>query len=537
MGITVDSITKSRLTPLNIVLIAVVLVMTALSFYDGLSFMVERWLVKEEYSHGFLLPLIAFYFLWKKKGILKRQTYTGSYLGVLLVVGGVLACLMGELATLFVLIQYGFVLTLAGLILSVTGINGFRHFIPSIVVLFFMVPLPNFIYNSLSSELQLISSRIGVEIIQMFNIPVYLEGNVIDLGPMKLQVVEACSGLRYLFPMITLAFIMAYAYQGALYLRVIIFLSSIPITILMNSFRIGLIGVTVEYFGLKAAQGVLHDFEGWVVFMSSLFLMFLEIILLARLTGDRRPLADLINIDQIGVERHGDEGIVNRAAQTNEEHKGEIKLRLPFQLSAVFILGTLVAVTLLPNRQEIIPEHKSFGVFPMKIDEWQGRRNYIQPVYLQELKLTDYVLADYRSVDHGSINLYTAYYDHQKKGRSAHSPKSCIPGDGWEIKSFEQQSIALNDQASIGVNQVIISKGEQTSLVYYWFQQRGRIITNEYLVKFYLMWDALTQNRTDGAMIRLTTSVFENESVSGAKDRLNEFVKQVSPILDQHIPD
>ena len=103
--------------------------------------------------------------------------------------------------------------------------------------LVFMIPLPNFLLNNLSTKLQLISSELGVAVIRLFDISVYLEGNVIDLGVYKLQVVEACSGLNYLFPLMSLSFIMADLYKAPFWKRAIVFLSSIPITIIMNSFN------------------------------------------------------------------------------------------------------------------------------------------------------------------------------------------------------------------------------------------------------------------------------------------------------------
>ena len=127
-----------------------------------------------------------------------------------------------------------------------------------------MIPLPEFVLANLSTRLQLLSSQLGVAFIRLFDISVFVEGNVIDLGGYKLQVAEACSGLRYLFPLMTLGFLMACFYKGARWKRVVLFLSSIPITVLMNSIRIGIIGVTVERWGIRMAEGFLHDFRaGW----------------------------------------------------------------------------------------------------------------------------------------------------------------------------------------------------------------------------------------------------------------------------------
>jgi len=136
-----------------------------------------------------------------------------SLIGILVLGLGLLFMLLGDLAALYVVVQYGFLLSLLGIVLAFTGWKAFKLLIAPLAVLLFMIPLPNFLYQGLSAELQLISSQIGVAVIRLFGVSVYLEGNVIDLGTYKLQVVEACSGLRYLFPLTSLAFIAAYLFR------------------------------------------------------------------------------------------------------------------------------------------------------------------------------------------------------------------------------------------------------------------------------------------------------------------------------------
>src|SRR5581483_7395009 len=135
--------------------------------------------------------------------------------------------------------------------------------------LIFAIPLPYFINAGVSLELQLVSSRLGVAFIRLFDVPVYLEGNLIDLGTYKLQVVEACSGLRYLFPLFSLSFLAAYLFQAPIWQRVLVLLSSIPITVAMNGFRIGIVGLTMDRWGPRMADGALHFFEGWIIFIAS----------------------------------------------------------------------------------------------------------------------------------------------------------------------------------------------------------------------------------------------------------------------------
>jgi len=348
---------------------------------------------------------------------------------------------------------------------------------------------------------------------------------VIDLGSYKLQVVEACSGLRYLFPLMTLGFMVAYIYKAAFWKRAVIFLSTIPITVLMNSFRIGVIGVMVEYWGQSMAEGFLHDFEGWVVFMASLGVLLVEMLILTRIGKQRESLQDVFEIyfpepspEGAQVERR----VVPRTL-----------------VASLAILGaTMLLAQSLGTREEYSPARKEFVSFPAEIGDWKGRPDKLEKIYLDILKLDDYDLTDYIGPDGKSVNFYVAYYASQTKGESAHSPRSCLPGGGWEISSLEQKTLdATSAGKPINVNRVVIEQGEYKQLVYYWFLGRGRTITNEYMVKWYLFWDALTRNRTDGALVRLTTMVTPDEDLEDADRRLEDFARQVSGTLDEYVPD
>ena len=170
-------------------------------------------------------------------------------LGPLVILLAALLHIVGKLSSLVLLPQLGFILALIGITLAFGGVSLLRvTFIP-IVFLIFAIPLPYVVEAGLTFQLQLLSSQLGVFFIRLFQIPVYLEGNVIDLGVYKLQVVEACSGLRYLYPLMSLGFLAAYLFQAPVWQRLLVFLSTIPITILMNSFRIGLVGRIGELLG------------------------------------------------------------------------------------------------------------------------------------------------------------------------------------------------------------------------------------------------------------------------------------------------
>ncbi len=495
-------------------------------YFDGLKELLRVWNTKEEYSYGYLIPFITLFLIWQRKDSLERIAFPGSWTGALITLFGIGLFVVGNLSTINLVVQYSFLMVIVGLVLAFTGWEGFRLVRVPLLFLLFMIPLPPFLLTELSAQLQLISSQIGVWVIRLFGISVFLEGNVIDLGTYKLQVVEACSGLRYLFPLMTLGFISAYFFKAAFWKRAVLFLSTIPVTVLMNSFRIGVIGVMVEYWGPAMAEGFLHDFEGWVVFMACTAVLVVEMWILIRIGEDRRPLQEVFGLEF--------------PAPTPKNAQAQYRQMPKPYLGAVFlVIVAAIASVAMPQRLEILLPRQDFSQFPMKLEGWQGESKRMEQIYIDALKFDDYILADFSNHDRQPVNFYVAYYASQQKGESAHSPRTCIPGGGWRISSLTQQlveGVQVNG-VPLQVNRAVIQKGEYKQLVYYWFQQRGRNLTNEYLVKWYIFWDALTRNRTDGALVRLTTMIPPGGDVAMAEKQLAEFSREVVGRLKEYIPD
>jgi exosortase D (VPLPA-CTERM-specific) len=513
-------------SPWSLILAAVAVgILSVWPFWDGLSQMWGWWIDSPEYSHGLLIPPVAAFLIWQQKDRLERVPFSGSWWGVALVLLGGAALVLGQLGTVFTIVQYAYVITLVGLILAFLGGPAFRLIAIPLLILLFMIPLPQFVLANLSVELQLLSSQIGVFFMRLFDVSVFLEGNVIDLGGYKLQVAEACSGLRYLFPLMTLGFLMAYFYKGAVWKRVVLFLSSIPITVLMNSLRVGIIGVTVEHWGIATAEGFLHEFQGWVIFMISAGLMLGEIALLNRIGRESGDWRHLFGVEFPAPTPAGTP-VRPRTVPTT------------FVVASVLLLGFISTSWLMPRPVEIFPSRVSLAEYPMNFGAWRGTRESLEGIYLDTLKLDDYVMADYARDGSSPINLYIAYYNSQRKGEAVHSPASCLPGGGWQLRDFNQRT--LNDvkinRQPLRVNRTLIELGDQRQLVYYWFQQRGRVITNEFAVKWYLFWDSLARHRTDGALVRLIMPLPRTSDVAIADRQLTEFAGQIVPKLPQYLP-
>jgi exosortase D (VPLPA-CTERM-specific) len=508
------------------VLLGFVLILVGYTFHVTILDMEQRWSGSAEYGYGYLIPIITLFLIWQRKNQLAEIEINSSFSGLLLILFGGVLFFLGEVATTHTLSQYGLVVTLLGVALAMLGWRAFMIVMVPLALLFFMVPLPPFIYKTLSTKLQLISSQLGVEVIRWFGISVYLEGNVIDLGSYKLQVVEACSGLRYLFPLATLSFLAAYLYRAQFWKRAVVFLSSIPITVFMNSFRIGVIGVLVEYGGPKQAEGFLHYFEGWVVFMACIAILVLEMAVLARIGPNKQSLAQAFSIE------------------FPEPIPADVPRRIrkirPLSWAVpVLLVGIAGSSLYVQDRVNVIPERRVFAEFPLKISDWKGTTGTLEENILESLKTEDYIISDYVNEKGGMVNFYVAYYADQAAGSAAHSPRACIPGGGWLIKELSVKTIngVKFEGKPLKVNRLLIKKGDYTQVVYYWFQQRGRDITSEWMVKWFLFWDAMTRNRTDGALVRLTAFVNPGENESAADARLVEFAKVVNPYLSEYIPE
>jgi exosortase D (VPLPA-CTERM-specific) len=507
-----------------------VIAAAGVAFSDGLLGLINVWETREEYSFGFMVPFIAGYLIWQRRAAFDDGPRAGSWLGVAVVILALALLAVGRAGMIGTLLLYSVLCIVLGLFLAYFGARSFVRLALPLSILVFMIPPPAYLLAELSQALQLWSSQIGVGVIRLAGISVYLEGNVIDLGQMRLQVVEACSGLRYLFPLLTLAYIAAILFRAALWKRVVVVLSAFPIAVAMNSFRIGLIGMMSEFFGKSMAEGFLHDFEGWAVFLVCTALLVAEMAVLVRVGPAKGTLAEAFSLE-VGTLGVGAEN----SAPANVRRPG-----MPFFVSGVLVFAAVVAAVVMPPPTQIAPSREPFAEFPMALGDWQGRADQVDPEYLNMLQLDDYLLADYVGHDSANrINLYVSYYASQVNGVSAHSPRACIPGDGWKIVDLRPRELASVrfGGTSVVVNRVEIQKGDVRKIVYYWFQQRGRIITDEYGAKLYIFLDALRRHRTDGAMIRLVADTKPGQSDDLIDLRLEEFSSLVIAKLSDYVPD
>lgn len=508
------------------VLLAASLFALAVFSVSGLLSLPEAW-ARPEYSHGYLIPFIALYLLMRR---VESQTENGvvplRWPGLVLLVLAMALILLGNLTWIPDIVTYGFILGLFALILTALGVRRGWHYWVPVAYLVFMLPLPNFVYLQLSIQLQHISSIIGVWIIRLFGIPVLLEGNVIDLGVYKLQVAEACSGLRYLFPLTSFGFLFAALYRGPAWHKVILFLSAAPITVLMNSVRIGIIGVMVDRYGIEQAEGFLHLFEGWIIFAACIVLMFLLVLLLQRLTRNPLPVAETLELEMVSPAKQA-------AALASIPAS-------PALIGATVLLVAAAAIwTATPTPEFKRVEREPFASFPINIGPWQGSTDSLASNVEEVLGADDYFMASFdRGTSEPPVNLFMAYYHRMTGGTGIHSPEVCLPVGGWEVSRWQQVTVQPNaDVAPFAVNRAIIQQGLSRQLVYYWFEQHGRRTTSSYASKFYSIVDSLQRGRTDAGLVRLVTPIDPDEPESAADDRLQAMLGDMFGQLADFIPE
>lgn len=513
----------NRLVPPALLWLGIATVGVVVFFWDGFLSLGSAW-TRPEYSYGPMVPLITAYLTLREIHHRPVTANDDSRLpGFWLVIAGLLVGGVGNAAKIPDFVTYGFIILVGGFVLILAGYRQGLRFWPGWVHLFFMLPLPQVVYLHVSTYLQHVSSKLGVAFIDLMSVPVYLDGNIIDLGIYKLQVAEACSGLRYLFPLFSFGWMIAVLYNGPNWHRVVIFLSTIPITILMNSFRIGMIGLLVNEYGIGQAEGFLHFFEGWVIFISCTAILYIEAWFLQRFLSGSKKYASVLSLDT--------QGILGPLRQV----KYLPSSRTLFAASlAVVCAATLWAFQ--SDKSGIQVPRQSFDAFPSRLGEWQGRPEFLDQETRDVLGADDYLLVTY-AAKQGDVNLLLTFYNSQTEGSGIHSPQVCIPAGGWEVSQWEQKAIRLAGATpqTLTVNRAIIQKGMERQLVYYWFEQRGTRTTNDFNAKLLAIRDTVLEGRSDGGLVRVITPIAEG-GIPAAEARLGTFLERVLPQLPRYFP-
>lgn len=498
---------KVRTIPVSLILGSSLVIALFWAYWPVMKSLAAQLLGSEDYSFGLLLPLVGGYIVYLKWPHIKSRSLHPAWTGVVVLFLGLTLYILGQASTDLYIPRLSFVLSLCGVFVILGGWQLALFLWFPLFLLIFMIPLPQFLFQKLTLPLQLISSRLATGMLQIIGIPAVRQGNVIDLGVRQLQVVAACSGLRYILSLLALGFIFCYFYQRRPWKVAILILSLIPAAIIANALRVAGMGI------FPALQvGFWHSFSGWLIFIFCLGFLFL----LNRIISNSQ---DSISEDFGQDPPRAVFESVNRDRPSYFPH---LLVALVMVLGAGYFALYVAKVAPVPLLQ-------SFDSFPMQLGPWQGRQTRIDPVMVEATKANAYLNAEFTNPGQGSVSLWIAYYENQKGGGSVHSPFSCLTGSGWNLLESGITDIA----PGLPVRYMVMEQGGGRYLIYYWYLQRGRWLTSEYLNKLYLSYDGLISRRADGALVRLITAIMPDSRT--AQTKLDSFARLLVPKLPQFI--
>ena len=498
--------------------------------------LVSQWSHDANFSHGFFVPAFSLYVLWDRREILARVILRPSWTGFWPLLAGLLCLIVGVLGAELYLSRVSLVPVLGGLVVLFLGWRLLKATTFPWLFLLLMIPPPALIFNQITFPLQIFASQAAANLLPLLGVPVLREGNVIHLPAMALEVAEACSGIRSLMSLVTLAVMYGYVLESRRSFRVLLALAAVPIAVAANSLRIVGTGLLVQYWDPDKAEGFFHTFSGWIIFVVSVALLF-AVRRVLHWTLDRsldRPVDG--TLDQTTPQRlepasprdGGAKPSGGNPVMNLHSHPRFLLAMLPIALAAAFLHT---------RGQENPPAREPLSSFPRSIGARSGI-DYTIPEDIREvLGNGDFLWRLYPDPSGAAdVDLFVAYFASQRAGDTLHSPKNCLPGDGWfPIRSGEQE-INAPGVAPFRANEYLVAKDSERRLVLYWYQAHNRAVANEYWAKFYQVADAVRYNRSDGSLIRITTPLAHNEPIENARQRLLQFVDQVTPQLGRYIP-
>jgi exosortase D (VPLPA-CTERM-specific) len=485
------------------------------AYYVPFSSLYHIWTTNDDYSYGLLIPFIAFYFLWEKKNVLKDMPVKICWPVLPVLVMFVMLSIYGILGSSGNISMPALPVLIILFAIFCFGIEIFKKVALALCFLVFMIPLPAVLDRTIGVFLKNVSSQMGGLFLQALGYSVHVSGNVIDLGVTQLQVVDACSGLRFLFPLIALGVVYGYFFEKVMWKRVACILITPPIAILTNILRIGITGILTYSFGSKMAEGFFHDFQGWAIFMVSIVFLFIFSLFLRLFPGKEK---EILNEDSASTEL-------------------EIKNKNNTSAFSISILLLLVVAVLTFNTKALPPIKIKGGLesFPVSFNGWAGKSSLVDPKIIEASGAEESFNGVYQDSAGQVVSLYMGYRSTAflENDNFFHSPTVCLPSSGW--KTISQSTYTIKDVPGFGtlsVTEMVMEAMGEKQLVYFWFQTKDKATHSKDINRFHLALHAIQKDNTHDFFIRPITMIGKQESIEVARQRMDGFVREMIRTLD-----
>lgn len=482
------------------------------AYWVPLRSMVHTWSSNEDYSYGFIIPLISAYLFWEKRSCLRNVRIATSWRMLPVLALAVALSLYGILGSSGNIAMPAVPMLLILFPAFIFGTEAVENLLLPLGFLFFMVPIPAVIERSLGMFLKFVSTQLGGAVIRLCNIPVYISGNIIDLGATRLQVVDACSGMRFLFPLVALGVLYSYFFERVRWKRIFCVIATLPIAVLCNGLRIGITGILTTWYGKEAAEGFFHDFEGWALFLVAFFCLYLTGRLLRVISPSTIPAVTA------GAERSG-----RSVAASGMPLSGPGAFYI-----SVLLLALVGALSFSTGALPAMKIRGGIAGFPLAFGEWQGRSFLVDPEIVAASGAEESFSGQYENGKNEPVSLYVGYRSTAflENENFFHSPTVCLPSAGWQpVRTTTRRIGNVPVFGELPVTEMLMESMGVRQLVYFWFQTKNRVTQDKNINRFHLTLHAIQRDNTYDLFLRPITRISADETTAAAEARLDNYVR------------
>ncbi len=478
----------------------------------ALRALIATWSVQDVYSYGYLVPVAAALWIWhdcdRFAHLPVRPALSG---GLAIVLAGGLMLVLGNVGGSSAIQELAVVVIIPGLVLMLFGAQYLKALALPLAYLVLMVPFLDGIVAGLHEPLQLFAATIAVKVLHLTNVPVFQSGRLIELPKTTLEVANACSGVRFLISTVVLCIPLAFISQKGWLQRFLLILFAVVLSIVANPIRVTLVALWA-YYGDGDIHGPLHIFQGYVVYLFIMGLLFAAAWYL------RKMPVSIRQDDRDAVAADGQVAIDGR----------RLKRALSLALTTLVAIGASVHIV----KTTPVLLKTSLDQLPATIGEWQNVKTENNSRQLSIPGADAELSRVYRNSSGAEIELQIAYFESQQYDKKLTFSKL----QELQGKAHTEDVLIQKDATyAVRVNKTLITGEKRASLYLSWYDLNGQIITNRYLAKLKTALDGIVRRRTNGAVVVVSTTMPTNEQQSALKN-IVPFVQSLLPILDEFIP-
>ena len=470
-------------------------------------------LVDSYYSHGFFVPLISLYFVWKERAAILRYAPIPSMWGCAWLAWAAFMLILGDFLGFRVFGQFSLIPMLVGVLLLHQGAARTKRMWFALAFLLFMIPIPPSLTQSIALQLKLAAARAAVHVANLLTLPMVQGGSFIHFGDDKLLVGEVCGGLRSLIALLAMGAIVACITGVKTWAKILILVLAGPVAVAANIMRIFFLCVVGYYWGSEIAAGKVHDYSGVLIFAVAMFLFSLIDL----------PLRKWARADETG-------------SATQAQAKTTSGGRKP---GAHLVVVAVVLVLVCAGHMAIVNAQSRAGhavdtspdiVIPREIVQYvqRGADDEIDPYVKKVLETSSILMRTYSAPNGRPIQLTIVYAGSTR--RSLHFPEVCLVGGGWEIREQRSTQVGI----SFSARELVLVKNDNAQAVLYWFKTGDHLTGNYFLNALEWAGNQLTFSTPTSAMIKLTTPVGQSGE-EAAFAALHDFAGKLAPELLKHV--